>query len=138
MGELRTGRGIVAAQDNVSSAVSRTSENSRILEDFRILCDKIREQLRSTAEDILLPRCSPLGSTNLIERLESRLFLSSVNIDVSQLVRGVETNLRGVNVATWDGVLSNAATKPLVQNAGVDMIRMPGGSTTEKWHFFFA
>src|SRR5271170_1711440 len=69
-----------------------------------------------------------------VESLESRRLLS-VTIDASQTIRSVNTDLLGVNIATWDGALTSSQTQQLVAAAGIQAFRIPGGSTADSFHF---
>jgi hypothetical protein len=70
-----------------------------------------------------------------VEFLESRDLLASVIINTGQVVRPVNDQLLGVNVAWWDSCLNTAQTKQLVEAAGLTMFRFPGGSSSDEWHF---
>jgi len=77
-----------------------------------------------------------------IEALESRVLLS-VTVNAAAAIRVVPTNAIGVNTAPWDGNLSSAQTLSLTEAAGIDTIRLGGGSYVDGsmssdstgWHF---
>jgi alpha-L-arabinofuranosidase len=69
-----------------------------------------------------------------VESLETRRLLS-IAVDASQTIRSVNTDLLGVNIATWDGALTSSQTQQLVAAAGIQAFRIPGGSTADNFHF---
>jgi alpha-L-arabinofuranosidase len=76
-----------------------------------------------------------IGSAGF-EALESRTLLSSaVTVNVDQVVRTVDNQLLGVNLAWWDSHLTTSQTKTLVQAAGLNGFRFPGGSASDDYHF---
>src|ERR1017187_2082392 len=75
-------------------------------------------------------RCQP-G----IESLERGEPLATVNINAGQVVRGVNTQLLGANVAWYDSDLNTGQTAQMVQAAGLTMFRFPGGSSSDDFHF---
>ena len=70
-----------------------------------------------------------------IELLEQRYLLAAVAVDAGQVVRVVNDDLLGINVAWWDTSLNTAQTKQLVQDAGFTSFRYPGGSSSDEYHF---
>jgi alpha-L-arabinofuranosidase len=77
-----------------------------------------------------------------VELLEQRRLLSVVTVNALQTVRSVDTDLLGVNLATWDGLIAtggsstiNSQTQQLVAAAGLQAFRIPGGSTADTFHF---
>ncbi len=77
-----------------------------------------------------LSRCCPR-----IEGLESRQLLATISVNAAQVVRGVNTQLLGVNVAWYDSVLNTQQTQQMVEAAGLTMFRFPGGSSSDDFHF---
>jgi hypothetical protein len=63
--------------------------------------------------------------------MEARTLLSVATVNVASTVRAVPANLLGVNTAPWDGLLTNANTLSLSQSAGIDSIRIGGGSSVD-------
>jgi hypothetical protein len=70
-----------------------------------------------------------------LERLEDRTVPSVVNVDAGSVVRTVNSQLLGVNLAWWDSALNTTATQSMVQAAGLNLFRFPGGSSSDTWHF---
>ena len=77
-----------------------------------------------------LSRCCPR-----IEGLESRQLLATISVNAAQVVRGLNTQLLGVNVAWYDSVLNTPQTQQMVEAAGLTMFRFPGGSSSDDFHF---
>jgi hypothetical protein len=71
----------------------------------------------------------------LSEMLETRMLLSTATISAATTIRSVPSDLLGVNTAPWDGQLSSASTLSLVEAAGINAVRIGGGSTVDTWHF---
>ena len=77
----------------------------------------------------------PAARTPCLEALEPRELLATVAVNAGQVVRNVNTQLLGVNVAWWDSNLNTAQTAQLVQSAGLTSFRFPGGSSADDFHF---
>ena len=67
--------------------------------------------------------------------LEDRELLATVTVNAASVVRSVDTQLLGVNLAWWDSDLNTAPTEQMVQAAGLTMFRLPGGSSSDDFHF---
>jgi hypothetical protein len=70
-----------------------------------------------------------------VESLETRELPAAVLVDAGQVVRPVNDQVLGVNVAWWDSSLNTAQTQQLVQAAGLTLFRLPGGSSSDEFHF---
>lgn len=81
----------------------------------------------------LRPRRS-IGWSGL-EGLEERVLLATVAVNAGSVVRAVDTQLLGVNVAWYDSNLNTAETAQMVDAAGLTMFRFPGGSSSDDFHF---
>ena len=69
------------------------------------------------------------------ESLEIRDLLAAVSVDVGQVVRQVNTQLLGVNAVWWDSSLNTSQTQQMVEAAGLNLFRLPGGSSSDDFHF---
>ena len=69
------------------------------------------------------------------EMLEPRFLLSTVTVNAQTTLRTVPSDLIGINTAPWDGLLNSAQTLSLSQAAGVNAVRIGGGSTADLVHF---
>ena len=79
---------------------------------------------------------SRLGKrTPVLEQLETRELLAVVTVNAAETVRPVDTQIEGVNIALWDGDLNTTETQQLVESAGLNMFRLPGGSDADTFHF---
>jgi hypothetical protein len=56
-------------------------------------------------------------------------------VNASQIVRPVNTQLLGVNTVWWDTSESTSQTEQMVESAGLNLFRLPGGSSTDDFHF---
>ena len=70
-----------------------------------------------------------------VEGLEERVLLATVAVNAGSVVRAVDTQLLGVNVAWYDSDLNTPETQQMVQAAGLTMFRFPGGSSSDDFHF---
>ncbi len=71
----------------------------------------------------------------LLEALETREVPATVTVNAGQVLRPVADQILGVNLVWWDSNLNTAQTRQLVQAAGLDFFRLPGGSSSDDWHF---
>jgi alpha-L-arabinofuranosidase len=69
------------------------------------------------------------------EALEGRALLATVSVNAGQVLRPVNTQLLGVNLAWWDTNLNTSQTQQMVQAAGLTSFRFPGGSSSDDFHF---
>ena len=70
-----------------------------------------------------------------LEWLEKRELLANVSINAGDVIRAVNSQLLGVNVAWYDSDLNTSQTQQMVQAAGLTMFRFPGGSSSDDFHF---
>ncbi|HKI19205.1 MAG TPA: hypothetical protein VKA15_15070, partial [Isosphaeraceae bacterium] len=80
-------------------------------------------------------RGSARGFVARFEPLERRELLATVTVNAGQVLRSVDTQLLGVNLAWWDTNLNTPQTEQMVQAAGLTMFRFPGGSSSDDFHF---
>jgi hypothetical protein len=59
----------------------------------------------------------------------------SATVNTSSVVGPVSTNMLGVNLTWWDDKLTTGQTQQMVQAAGLDAFRFPGGSSSDDYHF---
>ena len=70
-----------------------------------------------------------------VEQLEDRTVPSVVTVNAGLAVRTATSQVLGVNLAWWDSALNTARTQQMVQAAGLNLFRFPGGSSSDTWHF---
>ena len=58
-----------------------------------------------------------------------------LSVNASQFVREVDDRVFGVNAAAWDGVLNTPGTIALLQAMDNKILRFPGGSTADGYHW---
>ena len=58
-----------------------------------------------------------------------------MTVDVGQVVRAVDPQLIGVNATWWDTNLNTSQTQQMVEAAGLNLFRLPGGSSSDDFHF---
>src|SRR3989440_353191 len=59
----------------------------------------------------------------------------SVTVDANTSLGTLPTTAFGINAAVWDGHLLDANLPGLLQQAGVKVVRYPGGSTADLYHW---
>jgi alpha-L-arabinofuranosidase len=69
------------------------------------------------------------------EMLEPRLLLTTVTVNAGTTIRAIPSDMIGVNTAPWDGLLNSAQTLSLSEAAGINAVRIGGGSTVDQIHF---
>jgi hypothetical protein len=70
-----------------------------------------------------------------VESLEIRALLAVVTVDVGDVVRAVNPQLLGVNTVWWDSSENTPETEQMVEAAGLNLYRLPGGSSADDFHF---
>ncbi len=60
---------------------------------------------------------------------------ATVTVNAGNPLRTVDDRLFGANSTIWDGALGSAQTQSLLQAAGIRAIRLPGGSTSDEYHW---
>ena len=70
-----------------------------------------------------------------VQPLEIRDLLATVSVDAGQIVRSVNPQLLGVNTAWWDTDLNTPETQQMAEAAGLNLFRLPGGSSSDDFHF---
>jgi hypothetical protein len=70
-----------------------------------------------------------------LEQLEDRTLPSVVTVDASQTIRTATSRILGANLAWRDSALNTTQTQQMVQAAGLNFFRFPGGSSRDTWHF---
>jgi hypothetical protein len=70
-----------------------------------------------------------------LEVLEAREVPAAVTVNAAQVIRAVNPHVLGTNLAWWDWHLTTAQTQQMVQADGLSMFRLPGGSSSDDWHF---
>ena len=83
----------------------------------------------------LLSRSRRVQLLGILEPLEIRDLLAAVSVDVGQVVRAVSPQLLGVNTVSWDTNENTTQTQQLVEAAGMNLFRLPGGSSSDDFHF---
>jgi len=60
---------------------------------------------------------------------------ATVAVNAGQTIRETETQDLGVNVVQWDSALTTSQTLQMVQAAGLNSFRFPGGGISDGFHF---
>ena len=77
----------------------------------------------------------PFRRSPVFEPLESRTLFAVITVNAAQVVRAVNPHVLGVNLAWWDTQLPTVRTRQMVQDAGLNFFRFPGGSSSDEFHF---
>jgi hypothetical protein len=59
----------------------------------------------------------------------------STTVNIGTVIDPVPTNVVGVNIDWWDNQLNTAQTEQMVEAAGLNLFRFPGGSSSDDFHF---
>lgn len=59
----------------------------------------------------------------------------NLNVKASNPIRTVDSRIFGVNTAVWDGSLNTSATATLLKAAAFRILRFPGGSLSDDYHW---
>lgn len=73
---------------------------------------------------------SPLGATRA-----SAATSAQVTINAGQSLGALTGLSKGLNTAVWDGDMLDSAASSAIENAGIGMLRYPGGSTSDVYHW---
>lgn len=60
---------------------------------------------------------------------------TSTTVNINSDINPASTNILGVNLAYWDDQLTTSETASMLDAAGLDMFRFPGGSASDDYHF---
>ena len=73
---------------------------------------------------------NPLGATNA-----SAATAAQVTVNAGQSLGTLSGMSKGLNTAVWDGNMLDSAASTAIKNAGIGMLRYPGGSTSDVYHW---
>ena len=73
---------------------------------------------------------NPLGITGAFAATNAQ-----VTINAGQSLGALTSISKGLNTAVWDGNLLDSAASTAVKNAGIGLLRYPGGSTSDVYHW---
>ena len=97
-----------------------------------------RVRRRPQAARISLPSDGESGKTGE-ERLERYAVPTAatvaVNVDATRVVRRLDSQFTGINAAVWDGSFESQTTKALLTSMGTKILRFPGGSLSDEYHW---
>ena len=82
----------------------------------------------------LLVACALLAGLRAAGLFESTAPVT-IAVEPGQNVVNVPAQATGVNVAVWDGHLRDAGVPDLLRQAGVSLVRYPGGATADVYHW---
>ena len=75
------------------------------------------------------------GLTAAVMRPASAATAATVSVSAGQTLATISNVGVGMNVAVWDGRMNDAATSTLLSNAGVKLVRYPGGGYGDGYHW---
>lgn len=73
---------------------------------------------------------NPLGAARV-----SAATSAQVTVNAGQSLGTLTGLSKGLNTAVWDGNLLDSAASSAIKNAGIGMLRFPGGSTSDVYHW---
>ena len=59
----------------------------------------------------------------------------ATSVNIGTVLDSASPNLVGINLAYWDDQLNTSETQSMVEAAGLDIFRFPGGSASDDFHF---
>lgn len=59
----------------------------------------------------------------------------AVNVDATKIIRTLDAQLTGINAAVWDSSFDSQTTKALLESMGTKILRFPGGSLSDEYHW---
>jgi len=83
---------------------------------------------------LLVAACALLAGLRAAGLFESTAPVT-IAVEPGQDVISVPAQATGVNVAVWDGHLRDAGVPDLLRQAGVGLVRYPGGATADVYHW---
>src|SRR5262245_5349997 len=75
------------------------------------------------------------GLTAAVMRPASAATAATVSVSAGQTLATISNVGVGMNVAVWDGRMNDAVTSTLLGNAGVKLVRYPGGGYGDGYHW---
>ncbi len=60
---------------------------------------------------------------------------ATVTVDAGNVLHPVNVSHFGLNTTLWDAELATTQTVDLVRDAGIGMLRLPGGSISDEYHW---
>ena len=60
---------------------------------------------------------------------------AQVTVNANQSLGTLTSISKGLNTAVWDGNLLDSAATTAIKNAGIGLLRYPGGSTSDVYHW---
>jgi alpha-L-arabinofuranosidase len=60
---------------------------------------------------------------------------TSTTVNIGTVIDPTPTNVVGVNIDWWDNQLTTTQTEQMVEAAGINIFRFPGGSSSDDYHF---
>jgi hypothetical protein len=58
-----------------------------------------------------------------------------VNVDAARVIRPLDSRFIGINAAVWDSSFESQTTKALLTSMGAKILRFPGGSLSDEYHW---
>jgi len=83
---------------------------------------------------LLVAACALLAGSRVAVLFESTAPVI-IAVEPGQNVVSVPARATGVNVAVWDGHLRDAGVPELLRQAGIGLVRYPGGATADVYHW---
>jgi hypothetical protein len=91
-----------------------------------------RKQLAPMALSVALVGIGIAAGLGMAARADSSV---SVTVDASTSLGTLPATAFGINAAVWDGHLLDTSLPGLLQQAGAQVVRYPGGSTADVYHW---
>src|SRR5947207_8196880 len=89
----------------------------------------------TSTREITMHRFATLFALSLLSIPSLAQINASVTVNAGSGLGAIPSQAFGLNTAVWDGLLLDAPVPNLLKQAGVTMLRFPGGSTSDVYHW---
>jgi alpha-N-arabinofuranosidase len=97
------------------------------------LSDQVLKRKQQAARTPLLSDKTTLE--NLARDVIPNASTVAVNVDSTKVIRTLDSQLTGINAAVWDSSFESQTTKALLESMGTKILRFPGGSLSDEYHW---
>jgi hypothetical protein len=84
------------------------------------------------------PQPARLSLASDAPNFESRLApaaTAAVSVDATRAIRSVDSRFPGINAAIWDSTFESRTTVTLLNSMRARLLRFPGGSLSDEYHW---
>lgn len=93
------------------------------------------QALRLQAYTAVVLRNVFIAAVLLVASVATGTAQTTVTVDATKIIRVIPSHFVGINTAIWDDQFSSPATADLLRAANVRMLRFPGGTASDEYHW---